>query len=132
MNPAIGVNELIHSHLTDIGCALIILVYAWDRFNTPSSNRSSTRRALFWQACIGSLAPSLALFPILTALVGQQGWADLLGLQQKLPAPLVATLAMTTLLPHVPFVSQLDQWLLGFFLDCAAIPAEARRRAAAL
>ena len=92
MNPAAGINELIHSHLTDIGCALIILIYAWDRFNTPPSNRSSTRRVLFWQACIGYLAATLALFTILTVLLGQQGWADLFDLQQKLPAPLLATM----------------------------------------
>ena len=34
-------------------CAGLIAIYAWDRFNTPLSNRSSTLRTLFWSSCIG-------------------------------------------------------------------------------
>ncbi len=125
---------LIHEHLTDIACAALILVYAWDRFNTPSTNRSSTRRALYWEACLGYLVSALVLYAALSALLGQADWRSLLGLQEApaLPAPLLATLVMTTLMPRVPLVNQIDRRLLDFFLECAAIPAEAKRRAASL
>src|SRR5579885_3173189 len=92
---------LIHEHLTDIACAALILVYAWDRFNTPSTNRSSTRRALYWEACLGYLVSALVLYAALSTLLGQADWRSLLGLQEApaLPAPLLAALVMTTLMP---------------------------------
>jgi hypothetical protein len=49
-----------------------------------------------------------------------------------LPAPLIATLAMTTLLSSVPALKRLDAWLLSAFLEWGAIPAEVTRYAAAL
>jgi hypothetical protein len=50
----------------------------------------------------------------------------------SLPAPLIATLALTTLLPSIPILKQLDEWILGTFLDWGSIPAEVKRRAAAM
>src|SRR5205823_745281 len=122
------------AYLAYVFCAALIVVYAWDRFNTPASNRSSTRQMLYWQSCIGYILSALGLFGALSFLLEQQVWRDLLGLKdnQSLPAPLLATLAMTTLLPRVPMVNQLDRWLLDLFLDLGAIPAEVKRRAAAL
>ena len=115
-------------------CASMIAIYAWERFNTPSTNRSSTRQLLYWQSCVGYILSALSLFGVLSLLLEQAVWRDLLGLKdnQSLPAPLLATLAMTTLLPRVPLLSRVDRWLLDLFLDWAAIPAEVKRRAAAL
>lgn len=123
-----------HSALAYALCTLLIVIYAWERFNTPPENRSSTRQLLYWQSCVGYILSALVLFGALSLLLEQPVWRGLLGLNehQSLPAPLVATLAMTTLLPRVPLLSRLDRGLLDLFLDWGAIPAEVKRRAAAL
>jgi hypothetical protein len=117
-----------------IACAILIAVYAWDRFNTPSSNRSSTLRTLYWSSCGGYVVSALALFAGLSVLLEAPAWKKLfeLGGQSSLPAPLIATLAMTTLLPSVPILKRVDGWLLSMFLEWGAIPAEARRCAEAM
>ena len=120
--------------LANIACGLLIMVYAWGRFNTPSSNRQTTRRALYWWSCIGYIGSAVALFAGLSILLQQPGWRDFLGLpdKQTLSAPLLATLAMTTLLPSVPILKGIDAWLLSRFQEWGAIPAEGKRRAAAM
>jgi hypothetical protein len=47
------------SGLAYIACAILVATYAWDRFNTPTSNRSSTRQTLYWKSCIGYVASAL-------------------------------------------------------------------------
>ena len=121
--------------LTYAVCGLLILAYAWARFNNPPSNRSSTRQALYWSSGIGYLLSALALFAALSILLKAGPWRKLLlgaADEPALPAPLIATLAMTTLLPAVPALRRLDEWFLSIFLDWAEIPGEARRRAAAM
>jgi hypothetical protein len=123
-----------HAYIAYVICAALIVVYAWDRFNTPPTNRSSTRQLLYWESCVGYVLSALGLFGALSLLLEQPVWRELLGLKdnQSMPAPLLATLALTTLLPRVPMLNRLDRWLLDLFLDLGAIPAEVKRRAAAL
>ena len=130
MNPSI----IDLANLANIGCGLLIMVYAWDRFNTPLSNRQSTRRALYWWSCLGYMGSAVALFAFLTILLQQPGWRDFLSIpkEQNLPAPLLATLVLTTLLPSVPILKGVDTWLLCRFHEWGAIPAEVKRRAAAM
>src|SRR5215469_629015 len=112
--------------LTYTGCAVLIAVYAWGRFNTPPSNRSSTRQTLYWWSGAGYVFSALALFVVLSILLKAAVWRGaLLGKfdDRALPAPLIATLAMTTLLPSVPLLKRLDEWFLSIFLDWAEIPA---------
>ncbi len=121
--------------LSYAACGLLIVVYAWARFNTPPSNRSSTRQALYWWAGLGYVLSALVLFAALSLLLKAAIWRSvLLGANDdpSLPAPLIATLAMTTLLPSVPLLKPLDEWFLSLFLGWAEIPAEAKRRAAAM
>ena len=116
-------------------CAILIAVYAWGRFNTPSSNRSSTRQALYWWSGTGYVLCALAMFGALSFLFQTKAWCALmLGSMDNssLPAPLIATLALTTLLPSVPMLKRVDAWLLQFFLDWGAIPGEVKRRAAGM
>ena len=116
-------------------CGLLILVYAWGRFNTPPSNRSSTRQTLYWWSGAGYVLSALMMFAALSSLLQVSNWRTaILGPanQPSLPAPLIATLAMTTLLPSIPILKRLDEWLLSVFLDWAEIPAEVKRRAAAM
>jgi hypothetical protein len=120
---------------TNVACALLIVVYAWGRFNTPPSNRSSTRRALYWSSCAGYILTALTLFAVLSILLQLPALrAALFGDADKpsLPAPLIATLGMTTLLPSVPLLKRLDSWILTAFLDWGEIPAEVLRRAATM
>jgi len=120
------------SLLADAVCGSLILIYAWHRFNTPASNRSSTRQALYWWSCVGYMVSALTVFVILSILLRVGPWRTvLLGTTDdpSLPAPLIATLAMTTLLSSVPVLKQLDGWILSTFLTWAAIPAEVKRRA---
>jgi hypothetical protein len=121
--------------LADVACASLIIVYAWDRFNTPASNRSSTRQTLYWWSCIGYIVSALTLFVVLSLLLRVGPWRTaLLGSadNSSLPAPLIATLAMTTLLSSVPALKQVDSWILSTFLNWAAIPAEVKRRVATM
>jgi hypothetical protein len=121
--------------LTYAACGLLIVAYAWARFNTPPSNRSSTRQALYWSSGVGYVLSTLALFAALSILLKAGPWRKLLlgpADDPSLPAPLIATLAMTTLLPAVPTLRRVDEWFLSIFLDWAEIPGEVRRRAAAM
>jgi len=116
-------------------CGGLIVVYALGRFNTPPSNRSSTRQALYWSSCLGYVLSALALFAALSILLQAGPWRSaLLGPadQPALPVPLITTLALTTLLPSIPVLKRVDEWLLSVFLDWAEIPAEVKRRAAAM
>jgi hypothetical protein len=121
--------------LTYAACGLLIVVYASGRFNTPPSNRSSTRQTLYWWSCAGYVLSALALFAALSILLQAATWRTaLLGRSDEpsLPAPLIATLAMTTLLPSIPLLKRVDEWFLSIFLEWAEIPAEIKRRAAAM
>src|SRR3954454_23734236 len=116
------------------GCAVLIALYAWEPFNTPSSNRYSTLRGLYWSSCVGYICSALLLFAALSLLLEAPAWRTLLSLDGKgsLPAPFIATLALTTLLQSVPYLKQVDRQLLSAFQELGAIPAEVRRRAAAM
>jgi hypothetical protein len=116
-------------------CGLLIVIYAWGRFNTPPSNRSSTSQKLYWSSGAGYVLSALALFVALVILLKSGPWRKLLipsGDDASLPVPLVATLAMTTLLPSLPMLKRVDEWFLAIFLDWAEIPGEVKRRAAGL
>jgi hypothetical protein len=119
--------------LAYVMCAALIAAYAWERFNTPATNRSSTRQTLYWSAFLGYLVCALTLFASLSMILQIGAWRTaLLGASDKpsLPAPLIATLALTTLLPSVPLLKRLDASLLALFHDWGEIPAEVKRRAA--
>jgi hypothetical protein len=122
-------------YLAYLACGVLIIFYAWDRFSTPASNRSSTRQALYLWGCAGYIVSALGVFVVLSVLL-QVGAARamLLGPADalSLPPPFIATLAMTTLLSSIPLLKQIDGWILSAFLDWASIPAEVKRRAATM
>src|SRR5258708_2664562 len=91
-----GVMEGNLTSLTYAACGILIVAYGWGRFNTPPSNRSSTRRALYWYSCAGYILTGLIFFAVLSALLQVAAWRTaLLGKADNpsLPAPLIATLA---------------------------------------
>ncbi len=107
---------------------LLVVIYAWARFNTPASNRyatpevarasqaidrfntsasirCSTRQALYWWSCCGYILATLVLFVCLSIVLKAGPWRNFLfGPKDNpsFPAPLIATLAMTTLMPSLP------------------------------
>ena len=70
--------------LTYAACGFLIVVYASGRFNTPPSNRSSTRQTLYWWSCVGYVLSALALFAALSILLQTAAWRTaLLGPVQR-------------------------------------------------
>ena len=118
----------------------LMVVYAWNRFNTPATARSSTRQTLYWASCSGYVACMLGLFVVLSfALELDAVRAALLGkgadggkAAGNAPSALLAMLVLTAMLPSLPLVKQADAWLLDLFHELGSIPAEVSRRAAQL
>src|SRR3569832_2045151 len=97
--------------LTYVACGVLIAIYAYQRFITPSSNRSSTQRSLFWVSCAGYVLTALILFIVLSMALGHGALRQMLfggNDNSALPAPLIATLGMTTMLPAIPLLKQVD------------------------
>ena len=121
--------------LTYAACGFLIVVYASGRFNTPPRiyvpplGIQSTGGA-----ASAYVLSALALFAALSILLQNvTAWRTaLLGPSNEpsLPAPLIATLAMTTLLLLSP--KRLDEWFLSSFSNGSRSPAEIKRRAAAM
>ena len=56
-------------HLAYLACGVLIIFYAWDRFSTPASNRSSTRQTLYLWGCAGYIVSALGVFAVLSVLL---------------------------------------------------------------
>ena len=114
---------------------LLILIYAWGRFNRPKINRVSTTRVRFCGAATAYCVATFLIYVLLAGLLTdspellaalQIGAADKGALGElKLSGPLVAALALTVLLPNFPMVAQIDERLLRFFKMLGNIPLEA-------
>ncbi len=116
--------------------AVIIVVYAYKRYNTPVTNRSSTTFArfsvffllyvltillLYWLA--GSLmetSPELLkrLSAVAPGILPPQS-----DKYSQLTGPIFAALLLTTLMPNVLWLSTIDKRLLRFFWDLGQIPS---------
>ena len=129
--------------LVTLICAAVVAVHAWDRYNTPKSNRVSTTRAAFLFTGAGYISASLILFLFLSQVVlapGQQprvlAVLEIEGIQDVLKdycAPSVlAAVILTVLLPHTPVLSSADDWLLKRFQAWGSIPQGVRNLAGKL
>jgi hypothetical protein len=133
--------------LVTLFCAIVVAVHAWDRYNTPESNRVSTTRTLFLFTGAGYVSGSLTLFLLLSEVVLNPGLltfgvaSDVLKsgvlivthvreFQEILRAycapPVLAAVILTVLLPHTPIVSTADRWLLERFQTWGRIPQGVR------
>jgi hypothetical protein len=117
-------------------CAVIVALYAWERYNTPETNRLSTTRTLFLFTGAGYVVASLTLFLLLREVVLGPDVLPYLGLEaaQKFiadyfPPSALAALLLTTLLPNTPIVSGADKWLLRRFQTWGRIPQGVRNLA---
>ena len=115
-----------------------VLFYSANRFNTPSTNRSSTTAERYFLAvslyCLSAVGAYAALLysPHLIAFLASGNEDELPPIAQQLSSPLVVALLMTVLLPKLPLLSAADQWIRKRLQDMAAIPQEVRRFSATL
>lgn len=115
--------------------AAVVLLYAWDRFRKPGPTRSTTTFWRYWSAAFGYAAAMLALFILLGGGIGAVDLRSLAPLIEipaeaaSLPGPLLAAMALTSLLPHLPFLAGIDEFIKKWFWDVGNIPSGVRRLA---
>jgi hypothetical protein len=110
--------------------AFLVFVFARSRFHTPSEYVASTT---VWQFRIAAwlyYAAMLMIFVLLARVIdNESGIIPAIGITDlpDMSAPLLAALLLTTLMPNIPLLSKVDEWLLKFFRDIGKIPAKVRR-----
>jgi hypothetical protein len=110
-------------------CALVVLMHAAHRYDTPETNRFSTTRMLFQTTRAGYVAASLALFFLLSQFVLMPRVLPVPGfdaikesIAQYSAPPVLAALLITAILPYFPVINASDAWLLRFFQSLGSIP----------
>ena len=116
---------------------LLVLFYAWSRFNTPRTVRSETSRFQFYGSGVAYVICCEAMLLIITWLVKDNpnaiNWLHMgaegsVGKQVSgFDAPAIGALMLTTLLPSFPFLRDFDAGMLSFFHGMGAIPVNAIR-----
>jgi len=106
--------------------ALLLLIVAWVRFNTPPTNRSGTTFALFYFGVIFYYGLILALWLLVT--VGGIGFGSLAAAKEQIAqhAPIFGAL-IVVVASQFPQVLRIDIAARKFCLSLAAIPREADR-----
>lgn len=121
---------------------VIVILYARDRFDDPSRMRAMTTFGRYWLAWCGYIVAMLALFVLLGGGITEIDASMLFRTLQALggempkdhvpPGPLLAALALTSLLPHVPLLKGIDAAVKDWFQRVGNIPFEVRDLAARL
>jgi len=113
--------------------SLCVAFYAHERFTNPPV-RAMTTAIQYHVAWFGYLVSTLILFAALSAVLTSTEalkfltmltGADLPSDARKLPAPFLAALFLTTLLPRLPVLKGLDARIQQFFRDLGEIPYKA-------
>jgi hypothetical protein len=109
-------------------CALVVVLFAAHRYDTPETNRLSTTRTLFHLTRAGYVAASVALFFALSEVVLKPGVLPILGLDAIKSAvarysapPVLAAVLLTAFLPNTAVVNAGDAWLLKYFQSLGRI-----------
>jgi len=117
-------------------CGFVVALCAWERYNTPETNRVSTTRSLFLFTGAGYISASLTLFLFLSEVALKPDVPLLLGLEgpksilaHYSAPPVLAAVLLTVLLPNTPIVSSADKWLLECFQTWGRIPQGVRNLA---
>ena len=114
---------------------IFVVVYSYERFNDPGTNRSSTTAARYHLAALAYTLSYLCIFYVLSrypALIKHLfvgGDSQLLAQFNNLPSALLVALLLTGFLQKIPVLSQVDHWLRDRLQYLAAIPFEVRRLA---
>ncbi len=123
------------------GC---VAVYAWERFSTPGTWRSTTTRWQWNVALVGYVTAAIALWWIVKMVITTNPEAArflMFGADPsavdaktaeliKVSAPFAAALFLTALLPHLPLLKKLDAAFRMIFRELGAIPKRARQLSA--
>lgn len=112
----------------------LVLLFARSRFSTPARFTASTTVWRFRVAAWSYYAAVLMTFTLLAFVIADTpGIVNAVGSGAALPsaldevsAPVLAALLLTTLMPHFPLLTRVDEWLLTFFREMGNIPAEVR------
>lgn len=131
--------------------AIVIVVFAVDRFKTPPSDpkegivpyrisRSTTTAASYYTAVslYGAIALGVFAFLLLSPPTLDRLVASAPALGEGIPPwarqspPLLVALILTVLLPKIPILSSMDEWFRSRLQRMAAIPHEVRRLSAEL
>jgi hypothetical protein len=122
------------NNLPQVFAGLVVAVYAWRRYGTPTNNRSSTTRLQFYSTCWAYVLCALTIYLALTSLLKNPDATKFLTFGVQVPegatslsTPFAAALFLTTLLPSIPFLCGIDTALLRFFQRLGSIPIEVRR-----
>jgi hypothetical protein len=120
--------------------AAFVVIHAVSRFNSPPTGRTETTLGRYWAAASAyafvNLVAWIALlfFPSTLAWILEEtkdvptaGQALDAASRLALPAPFVAALIITSLVPHVRSLAGLDRKVRVFFYDLASSPQEALR-----
>jgi len=120
---------------------LVVVMYARDRFESPEPRRGTTTFMRYWLARIGYLLSMLAIFLVLggaVTAIDPKWLLQILGGEEvakdlgALPGPLLSALLLTSLLPHFPYLSKVDNVVKDWFQRVGNIPSEVRRLSACL
>jgi hypothetical protein len=119
--------------------ALFILFHTGSRFNTPPTNRSSTTAVRYHVALTAYSGFALAIYLVLAYFPNIINYLTTTAKDAAVPdwakgfsPPLVSALVMTLLLPKIPILSAVDNWICKNAQNMAAIPFEVRRLIAEL
>jgi hypothetical protein len=124
-----------HLDAAHLVAAVLTVFYAGNRFATPRTLRSETTRFQYYSSYVTYVVSCIGLLMFLSWILAHK--PALLGMLYSgspipeelkgLDAPLVAALVLTTLLPSVPVLRDLDSAMLRFFHRMGAIPLGAVR-----
>jgi hypothetical protein len=128
-----AINSSTSSLVVTLVCALLVVVHAAHRYNTPETNRLTTTRTLFNLSRAGYVAASLALFFVLSEVLLKPGVFHFLGLDDiqtiattYVSPPVLALTLLTAVFPDTPVVNAGDAWLLKYFQSLGRIPRGVR------
>ncbi len=114
--------------------AVLIVIYATERFNTPGTIRASTTAGRYYAAAIVYLLIYLATFYVFTKYPKMLDYFDIdvsalssSGIKPGDSSVILFALLLSLLVPKVPVISELDSRLRRFLHRLAAIPYEALR-----
>ncbi|RZI40489.1 hypothetical protein EGT07_22875 [Herbaspirillum sp. HC18] len=117
--------------------SVVVLLYAIDRFETPVPARGTTTFTRYWVARTGYVASLFLLYLLLAGaftdaesilkMILNGTSPKTLGVDMtEIPGPLFAALMLTSLLPHVPYLKNVDELVKRWFQRLGNIPLEVR------
>ncbi len=118
--------------------ALFVILHAFDRYNTPATNRCSTTFAqfviygllycmamaliyLFLAAVLDSSPETIQMVKNFLNISGQGNALDGIDFVNQ-SKPFISALLVITVLPNAPWIKNFDRWLLQIFWDFGRIP----------